>query len=102
MTGTPDTLYRLPPGVGFQRWHEGPAAEEWVIYHEGTGQTLRLSEAALAILDILGRSGPLDPAGITAALAEQLDTPADDDELQAALSGLIDGLLKHELIEPCA
>ena len=101
MTATPDTRYRLPPGVNFQRWHEGPPADEWVVYHDGTGQTLRLSEAALAILDALMAAGPLDRAAIAAALADQLDVPADDDELQAALSGLIDGLLKHECIEPC-
>lgn len=102
MSGTPGTRYRLPAGVSFQRWHEGPAAEEWVVYHDGTGQTLRLSETALAILDALRAAGPLDRAAIAAALAGQLDVPADDDALQAALDGLIDGLLKHECIEPCA
>lgn len=98
---TQATRYRIPPGVGFQRWHEGPAPEEWVVYHDGTGQTLRLSESALAILDALLASGSLDLAGIAAALAERLDTPVGDAELQAALQGLIDALLKHECIEPC-
>ncbi len=102
MTEAAPTRYRIPLGAGFQRWREGPAASEWVVYHDGTGQTLRLSEAALAILDALMAAGPLDPAGIATALADQLDAPADDAELQAALSGLIDGLLRHELIEPCA
>ena len=45
-----DHAYRIPDGVEFPRWDGG---DEWVVYHSGTGETLRLSDAAVAILDLL-------------------------------------------------
>lgn len=98
---TADSHYRLPPGVEMPRWREGPAAEEWVVYHEGTGQTLRLSAAACVLLDALAR-GPLDRGRLYEALASALADPPGRVELESALDGLIEGLVKHELIEPLA
>lgn len=100
-----EARYRIPPGVTFQRWCEGGSqgADEWVVYHDGTGQTLRLSEAALAILDALLASGPQDRASIALTLAGLLDAPAGPEELDTALDLLLRGLLEHECIEavPC-
>lgn len=97
--------YRIPPGVQFQRWREGgPAGTgEWVVYHSGTGETLRLSEAALALLDSLMDGHPSDRARLTATLQALLDEPMPADELAAALDGLLRALLRHECIEelPC-
>ncbi|MCU0840885.1 MAG: hypothetical protein MUC79_04080 [Thiobacillaceae bacterium] len=100
-----EARYRIPPGVAFQRWSEGGShgADEWVVYHDGTGQTLRLSEAALAVLDALLEGGPQDRATIALALAGLLDAPAGPEELDTALDHLLRGLLEHECIEalPC-
>ncbi len=95
---TADPHYRLPPGVAFPRWREGPAAEEWVVYHEGTGQTLRLSAAACVLLDALAR-GPLDRGRLSEALASAFADPPGPAELESALDGLLEGLVRHELIE---
>ena len=93
-----DPHYRLPPGVEIRHWGEGPAAEEWVVYHEGTGQTLRLSAAACVLLATLIR-GPLDRGRLAEALAGAFADPPGLAELESALDGLIEGLVKHELIE---
>lgn len=103
MTGGP--AYRIPPGVQFQRWRDGgpDGTGEWVVYHSGTGETLRLSEAALALLESLADGGSLDREGLTSILANLLDGPLPPEELTAALDGLLRALLRHECIEalPC-
>ncbi len=97
--------YRIPPGVEFLRWREGGAAGtgEWVLYHTGTGETLRLSEAAAALLDSLADGAPRDQAALAATLQRLLDEPMPPAELAAALDGLLRALLRHECIEalPC-
>lgn len=96
-----EPLYRIPPGVEFQRWCEGgPAgAGEWVIYHAGTGETLRLSEAAMALLDGL-MAEPRDRIGLKTWLMDLVDGPVPAEELDATLDGLLRDLLRHECIEP--
>ncbi len=89
--------YRVPEGVEFQRWHSGG---EWVVYHSGTGETLRLSEAALALLDTLLASGSLDRERLASALGGMLDAVAEPEELATATDALLRGLLDHECIEP--
>jgi hypothetical protein len=101
-----EPAYRTPPGVQFLRWREGGAAGtgEWVVYHAGTGETLRLSEAALALLDDLSDGQPRGRAQLTATLQALLDEPVPADELDAAVDELLRALLRHECIEewPCA
>jgi len=86
----------LPPDVDFQRWQGG---DEWVIYHSGTGETIRLSDAALAILDLLAAQGHLDQTAIERALSSMMDDPLDEQEMHAAVTELLRVLLKHECIE---
>jgi len=92
--------YRLPDGVVFQRW---AGEDEYVVYHSGTGETLRLSEAAVAILDLLERMGPLGAEALMSALADMMDAPPDPLGLSAATDRLLEVLLKHECIDrvPC-
>jgi len=94
MTG-PD-CFRIPSGVEFQRW-QGDG--EWVIYHSGTGETMRLSEAAIAVLNLLAESGRLDKTAIKLALNAMMDAPVSDHELQTAVNELTRVLLSHECIE---
>ena len=99
MAGTSITspgCFRLPPDVEFQRWEGG---DEWVIYHSGTGETIRLSDAALAILDLLAEPGHLDQTAIERALHAMMDDPLDEQEMHAAVTELLRVLLKHECIE---
>jgi hypothetical protein len=88
--------FSLPPGVDFQRWQGG---DEWVIYHSGTGETIRLSDAALAILDLLAELGHRDQTTIERALHSMMDDPLDEQEMHAAVTELLRVLLKHECIE---
>jgi hypothetical protein len=103
MSGGP--AYRIPPGVEFLRWREGgPAGTgEWVVYHSGTGETLRLSEPALTLLDTLLDGRPRDGAQLATTLTDLIDGPVPAEELAAALDGLLRALLRHECIEalPC-
>jgi PqqD family protein of HPr-rel-A system len=98
MTAT--ECFRLPPDVDFHRWQGG---DEWVIYHSGTGETLRLSDAALAVLDLLAESDPLEQAAIEQRLNTMMDVPLSEQELHAAVNGLLRILHNHECIErvPC-
>lgn len=99
MAGTPincATCFRLPPGVEFQRWQGG---DEWVLYHSGTGETIRLSDAALAILDLLAEPGHLAQTSMERALLAMMDAPLDEQEMHAAVTELLRVLLKHECIE---
>lgn len=88
--------YRIPPGVEFQRWHGG---EDWVLYHSGTGETLRLSEAALAVLVLLLDAGPMPAASLAAGLNQQLDAPLADGAMQSALAEILRVLERHECVE---
>ena len=88
--------FRLPPGVDFQRWQGG---DEWVLYHSGTGETIRLSDAALAILDLLAEPSHLDQTTIEQGLHSMMDAPLDQQEMHAAVTELLRVLLKHECIE---
>lgn len=88
--------YRLPAGVRFQRWR---GEEDWVLYHSGTGETMRLSEAAVAVLDILAQAPDQDRRALGAALNALMDAPLTEVELDAALEGLLRELLNHECIE---
>jgi PqqD family protein of HPr-rel-A system len=96
---TPSACYRIPPGVEFQRWQ---GAEEWVLYHSGTGETMRLSDAALAILDLLSQTGPMDQAALAEALNAMMDAPLSPDEIGGALGELLRMLLSHECVEQTA
>ena len=99
MAGAPinsPKCFRLPPGVDFQRWQ---GDDEWVIYHSGTGETIRLSDAALAILDLLAEPGHLDQTAIERALHSMMDDPPDEQEMHAAVTEVLRVLLKHECIE---
>jgi len=103
MNGEP--RYRVPPGVEFMRWREGGGhgTGEWVVHHSGTGETLRLSEAALALLGALIEGPGQDRAGLAAALAGLLDESMPSEELSAVVDDLLRALLRHECIEvlPC-
>ncbi|MBK6277801.1 MAG: hypothetical protein IPF57_06510 [Gammaproteobacteria bacterium] len=92
--------YRIPDGVEFQRWDGG---EEWVVYHSGTGETLRLSDGALAILDLLAEKGCLDSESLTRALAGMVDDSSSMEDLGPATTELTRVLLQYECIEtaPC-
>ena len=99
-TITAPECLRLPLGVEFQRWQGG---NEWVLYHSGTGETIRLSDAALAVLDLLAESGGLNQSAIEQALNAMMDDPLAEQEMHAAVKELLRVLLKHECIEqvPC-
>jgi hypothetical protein len=88
--------FRLPPDVEFQRWQGG---DEWVLYHSGTGETIRLSDAGLAILDLLAEPDHLDQTAIERALHAMMDDPLAEQEMHAAVTELLRVLLKHECIE---
>ena len=88
--------FRIPPGVVFERWHH---QDEWVLYHSGTGETLRLSEAAVAILDQLSAGREMDRNALANGLNNLMDTPLELDEMSSILEGLIQELLRHECIE---
>jgi PqqD family protein of HPr-rel-A system len=85
--------------VEFQRWQGG---DEWVIYHAGTGETLRLSAAALAVIDLLSQQGCMDQSALAAALNAMMDAPLSPEEMDAALSELLRVLLSHECVEQTA
>ena len=89
--------FRIPPDVEFQRWQ---GEDEWVAYHSGTGETLRLSDAAIAVLDLLGQSDQLDKPAMERSLNALMDTPLPFEEMQNALNELLRVLLAHECIEP--
>lgn len=96
----PGEGYGIPLGVEFLRWSGG---EDWVIYHAGTGETLRVSDLALAILDLLAQR-VLDREALLSALAGLFDEPPEPGELAAGLDEHLRLLLAHECIEirPCA
>jgi len=96
---TSPARYRIPPSVEFQRWHGG---EEWVLYHSGTGETMRLSNAALAILDLLLQTGTMDQAALAAALNAMMETPLSPEEISGALAEMLRVLLNHECVEQVA
>ena len=91
-----DCAYRIPVGVEFRRWDGG---DDWVVYHCGSGEPLRLSEGAIAILDILAREGPKDSRALAAALAALMDDPPALESVGEAAVDLLSVLLKHECIE---
>lgn len=97
---TPPECFRLPPGVEFQRW-QGEA--EWVVYHAGTGETMRLSDAAVAVLDLLAPVEGMGRDALEAGLNAMMDAPLPEAEMQAALGELLRILLSHECVErvPC-
>lgn len=93
------SCYRIPTGVVFRRW----AAEgEFVVYHSGTGETLRLSEGAVAILDLLERTAPMDAEAISRAVGDMMDDPPTPEALGDAVETLLSVLLRHECIERVA
>jgi PqqD family protein of HPr-rel-A system len=96
----PGEGYGIPPGVEFLRWSGG---EDWVIYHTGTGETLRVSDLALAILDHLA-DRVLDREALLSALADLFDESPEPAELAAGVDDHLRLLLAHECIEvrPCA
>jgi hypothetical protein len=95
------TCLRIPPGVQFERWQ---GETEWVLYHSGTGATVRLSDAAVAVLDLLEAGGALDEASLARRLNQLMDSPLTEDKMAAALVPLVRDLLGHECVErvPCA
>lgn len=94
-----DECFRLPRSVEFQRWDGG---DEWVVYHSGTGETLRLSDAAMAVIDLLSESGPLDTGSIAKRLSAQIESPMENPALARAVNDLLRVLLTHECIEPAS
>lgn len=95
-----ESCYRIPAGVEFLRWNGG---EEWVVYHPGTGETLRLSEGAVLILDLLKEAkSPLAADALTHALAGMMDDPPAAEVLAEATGKLVAMLLRHECIERAA
>jgi PqqD family protein of HPr-rel-A system len=86
---------RIPPGVKFERWH----SDEWVIYHSGTGETMRLSDAAVALLDMLAESGPQDRSAVARALNDMMEVPLADAEIASVVDRLLRDLLAHECVE---
>lgn len=99
-TDTPRSIcYQLPRGVDLQRWFGG---DEFVVYHSGTGETLRLSKAAAVILDILAESGPVDVGTLAHALLDRLDEPTRPDDLRPTLEKLLSVLVRHDCAERVA
>jgi PqqD family protein of HPr-rel-A system len=90
--------FRIPPDVEFQRWQ---GDDDWVIYHTGTGETLRVSEMSLAILDVIAQHASLDAAGLLKALTTLFDEPPDAGELRAGMDEHMRLLLSHECVERC-
>jgi PqqD family protein of HPr-rel-A system len=88
--------FRIPPSVSFQRWQGN---DEWVLYHSGTGETMRLSDAAVAVLELLEEATSLDSTALASALNAMVDTPLSEKEIGAALHDLLGQLLRHECIE---
>lgn len=108
LSGPGQDCFRIPPGVVFARWtwtapEQGPDAAEWVVYHSGTGETLRLSPAAVAVLDHLEQSPNQDAAALSAYLNTLLDIPLPAEEIRGFLEGVLGQLLAHECVErrPC-
>lgn len=93
--------WRIPVGVNFPRWREGgpEGRGEWVVYHTGTGETLRLSEAAMAVLETLLERGPCDQTQLLHCLQQRLAEPLAEAELTRALEALLAVLLRHACIE---
>lgn len=94
---TTPPCYRIPPGVEFQRWHGG---DEWVLYHSGTGETLRLSEAAMAVIDLLEQVSSMEQGALADALNALMDDPMPVAEISIALGELLRILISHECVEP--
>lgn len=96
-----DCAYRIPDHVEFLRWDGG---DEWVVYHSGTGETLRLSDGAVAILDLLQHSGPLGPTALAQALTGMMEVAPAVENVAEATAALVRALMQHECIEqvPCA
>jgi hypothetical protein len=98
MGTAPECCYRIPEGVEFLRWHGG---EEWVVYHSGTGETLRLSDGAVAIIDLLAiRRAPLAQIDIVRELAAMMEEPAEESTMIPAVSELLRLLITHECVDP--
>ncbi len=97
--GVSTECFRIPPGVEFQRWQGG---EEWVLYHSGTGETMRLSDAAVAVLDLIVEAHRLDRRVLANGLNTLMDVPLPDAEIDAALEQLLRELLSHECLERVA
>jgi hypothetical protein len=101
MDMAPEGCYRIPEGVEFLRWKGG---EEWVVYHSGTGETLRLSDGAVAIIDLLAtRQAPLSRIDIVRELVAMMDEPAEESTVIPAVSELLRVLISHECVDgvPC-
>ncbi len=73
-----------------------------MVYHSGTGETLRLSDAAVAILDLLEQTGPMGAEALTLSLAEMMDDPPALQILSESADKLLGVLLRHECIERAA
>ena len=96
---TESACYCIPRDVVFQRWTGG---DEFVLYHPGTGETLRLSDPAVAILDLLEQTSPMNAEALTCALADMMDDPPAPEVLADAVDSLLGVLLRHECIERVA
>lgn len=92
-----EDAYRIPDGVEFLHWDGG---DEWVVYHSGTGETLRLSDGAVTILELLKNSRVLSRATLAQAIFEIMVEPAAIETVAEATDNLVNVLLQHECIEP--
>ena len=93
----PDRLcYRIPEGVSFERWNGGG---EWVVFHTGTGETLRLSDAAVVVLETLMRLGPQTADTLAQELAGSLVEDPGDAAVMAATSEILRALAAQECID---
>ncbi len=90
--------YVIPSGVEFLRWS---GDGDWVIYHTGTGETLRVSDLALAILDHIERQPAVGRDRLMRALAALFDEVPEPGELAARVDECVRLLLSHECIERC-
>ena len=93
------SCFRLPPGVDFQRW---AGDGDWVLYHSGTGETMRISDLAMAILDLIAQHDTMDRQEIIRKLTRLFDDPPGEEDLRGAVDEHLRLLLSHECIEPVA
>ena len=96
MPPDPARLWRIPPEADLRhREWDG----EHVFFHGGAGDTHRFSEAATLVLQRL-MAAPTEESSLATLLAEA--AAVEPAEAAAALSGILEELVRLEFAEPAA
>jgi len=96
MPPDPARLWRIPPEADLRhREWDG----EHVFFHGGAGDTHRFSEAAALVLQRL-MAAPTEESSLATLLAEA--AAVEPAEAAAALSGILEELVRLEFAEPAA